>query len=69
MEMLLNAFLAPLGETYFQKALIGGSIVAIVSAFIVSLKQSWAKIVVRVAGSWVAAMGMLMFGWMFRGQG
>jgi len=25
--------------------------------------------VVRVAGSWVAAMGMLMFGWLMRGQG
>ncbi|HEY5672186.1 MAG TPA: iron chelate uptake ABC transporter family permease subunit [Malonomonas sp.] len=34
METLLNAFLAPLGETYFQKALIGGSIVAIVSAVV-----------------------------------
>jgi hydrogenase/urease accessory protein HupE len=44
-------------------------IVAIVSAFIVSLKKPWAKIVVRVAGSWVAAMGMLMFGWLMRGQG
>jgi len=44
-------------------------IVAIVSAFVVSLKLPWTRIVVRVAGSWVAAMGMLMFGWMFRGQG
>ncbi|MCK4839301.1 MAG: HupE/UreJ family protein [Desulfobulbaceae bacterium] len=44
-------------------------IVAIVSAFIVSLKQHWARIVVRVAGSWVAAIGMLMFGWMMRSQG
>ena len=44
-------------------------IVAIVAAFIVSLKQPWTRIVVRVAGSWVAASGMLMFGWMFRGQG
>ena len=44
-------------------------IVAIVSAFIVSLKKPWTKIVVRVAGSWVAAMGMLMFGWLMRGQG
>jgi hydrogenase/urease accessory protein HupE len=44
-------------------------IVAIVSAFIVSLKQPWARIVVRVAGSWVAAIGILMFGWMMRGQG
>ncbi len=35
MDFLLNAFLAPpLQETYFQKALIGGSIVAIVSAVV-----------------------------------
>jgi hydrogenase/urease accessory protein HupE len=44
-------------------------ILAIVSAFIVSLKKPWARIVVRVAGSWVAAIGMLMFGWLMRGQG
>jgi urease accessory protein len=44
-------------------------IVAIVSAFIVSLKKPWTRIVVRVAGSWVAAIGMLMFGWIFRGTG
>ena len=44
-------------------------IIAIVSAFIVSLKQPWTRIVVRVAGSWVAAIGMLMFGWLMRGQG
>ena len=44
-------------------------IVAIVSAFIVTLKKPWTKIVVRVAGSWVAAIGMLMFGWLMRGQG
>lgn len=39
---------------------------ALISAFVISLKQSWTRIVVRVAGSWVAAIGMLMFGWMFR---
>ena len=44
-------------------------IAAIVAAFIVSLKQPWTRIVVRVAGSWVAASGMLMFGWLFRSQG
>jgi hydrogenase/urease accessory protein HupE len=44
-------------------------IVAIVSAFIVTLKKPWTRIVVRVAGSWVAAIGMLMFGWLMRGQG
>lgn|GEM_PF-216001 len=44
-------------------------IVGLVSAFVVSLKPAWARIVVRVAGSWVAAIGMLMFGWAMRGQG
>lgn len=44
-------------------------LVALFSALVVSLKKPWTKIVVRVAGSWVAAIGMLMFGWMIRGQG
>jgi len=44
-------------------------IIAIVSAFIVSLEKPWTRIVVRVVGSWVAAIGMLMFGWLMRGQG
>ena len=43
-------------------------LVALVSAFVVSLKPSWTRIVVRVTGSWVAAMGLLMIGWFFRGQ-
>lgn len=43
-------------------------IVAIVAAFVISLKPPWTRIVVRVAGSWVAAMGLLMIGWFFRGQ-
>ena len=30
-ELLYNALIAPLGEMYFQKALIGGSVVAVVS--------------------------------------
>lgn len=44
-------------------------LVALVSAFVVSLKQPSMRIVVRVAGSWVAAIGMLMFGWLISGQG
>jgi len=41
----------------------------IVSAFVVSLRAAWTRIAVRVAGSWVAAIGILMFGWMARGAG
>ena len=44
-------------------------LVAMVSAFVVSLKPPWTRVAVRVAGSWVAAMGLLMIGWFFRGQG
>jgi len=44
-------------------------LLAIVSAFVLSLKPPWTRIVVRVAGSWVAAMGLLMIGWFFRSQG
>jgi len=39
----------------------------LVSAFVVSMHAAWARIAVRVTGSWVAAVGMLMFGWMMRG--
>jgi len=43
-------------------------LVALMSAFVVSLERPWTRIVVRVMGSWVAASGMLMIGWYFRGQ-
>ncbi len=39
----------------------------LISAAVVSLRPPWTRIVVRVAGSWVAAVGMLMFGWLVRG--
>ena len=39
------------------------------SALIVSLKAAWTRIAIRVAGSWIAAVGMLMLGWMVRGSG
>ena len=35
-------------------------------AAVVSLQAGWARIAVRVAGSWVAAVGILMFGWMLQ---
>lgn len=41
-------------------------IVALASAFVVTLRRQWARIAVRVAGSWVAATGLLMLGWAFR---
>ena len=44
------------------------AIVALLAAFVVSLKRPWSRIVVRVMGSWMAASGVLMVGWFFRGQ-
>ncbi len=42
-------------------------LVAIVSAFVVSLRTAWTRVAVRVAGSWITASGILMLGWAFRG--
>jgi hydrogenase/urease accessory protein HupE len=41
-------------------------ILALVAAFVVSLRASWTRIAVRVAGSWIAASGLLMLGWASR---
>ncbi len=38
----------------------------LMSAAAVSLAQGWTRIAVRVAGSWIAAIGILMLGWLFR---
>ena len=38
-------------------------LVALVAALVLSLKPPWTRIVLRVAGSWVTAMGILMLGW------
>ena len=43
-------------------------LVALASAFVVSLRAAWTRIAVRVAGSWVAAIGLLMLGWNLRGS-
>ena len=41
-------------------------LVALVAAGVVSLHRQWTRIVVRVAGSWIAAMGLLLLGWALR---
>ena len=43
-------------------------LVTLLSAFVVSLERSWSRIAVRVMGSWVAACGILMIAFYFRGQ-
>jgi urease accessory protein len=41
-------------------------LIALAAAFVVKLRAQWAKIAVRVAGSWIAASGLLMLGWAVR---
>ncbi|HEY7574393.1 MAG TPA: HupE/UreJ family protein [Thermoanaerobaculia bacterium] len=42
-------------------------VVALLAGNVVSLSVHWARVAVRVAGSWIAAIGLLMLGWTFRG--
>jgi hydrogenase/urease accessory protein HupE len=41
-------------------------LIALAAALVVRLKAHWARIAVRVAGSWIAASGLLMLGWAVR---
>jgi hydrogenase/urease accessory protein HupE len=41
-------------------------VVALLAAFVVWLKPAWTRIAVRVAGSWIAAIGLLLLGWGLR---
>jgi urease accessory protein len=41
-------------------------LVALAASFVVSMRHPWARITVRVAGSWIAASGLLMLGWAAR---
>ena len=36
------------------------------AALVVALRAPWTRIAVRVAGSWIAAIGLLLLGWSFR---
>jgi hypothetical protein len=38
-------------------------LVTLAAAFVVRLRWQWTRIAVRVAGSWIAASGLLMLGW------
>jgi urease accessory protein len=38
-------------------------VVALFASLVVPLRQQWARVAVRVAGSWIAASGVLMLGW------
>ena len=62
-----GATMAPAGVSGLA---LGGAVsaifflAAILSAEVTALPTGWPRIVVRVAGSWIAATGLLMFGWL-----
>ncbi len=41
-------------------------LVALAGALVISLRAAWTRIAVRVAGSWIAAIGLLLLGWSLR---
>jgi hydrogenase/urease accessory protein HupE len=43
------------------------AITGLVAAFATSLRAAWARLAVRIAGSWIAAVGLLMLAWAARG--
>ena len=68
---LNGASIAAAGREAGGLAGIAGAIfllVALVSALVVSLKRPWTRIAVRVAGSWIAAIGLLLLGWTLSGR-
>jgi hydrogenase/urease accessory protein HupE len=42
------------------------ALVALAASLVVPLRAAWARVAVRVAGSWIAAIGLLLLGWAFR---
>ena len=43
-------------------------VAALVAALVVALRRPWTRIAVRVAGSWIAASGLLLLGWTLSGR-
>jgi hydrogenase/urease accessory protein HupE len=44
-------------------------LVALAASFVVPLRAAWARVVMRVAGSWIVAVGLLLLGWSLRQEG
>jgi hypothetical protein len=47
----------------FGSGVAGFILIALLSTGVVSLRRPWTRIAVRVAGSWIAAIGLLLVGW------
>jgi hypothetical protein len=42
------------------------TLVALAGSLVVPLRATWSRVAVRVAGSWIAAIGLLLVGWGLR---
>lgn len=42
------------------------ALVALAAAMVVAIRAPWGRIAVRVAGSWIVAIGLLLLGWALR---
>lgn len=43
------------------------AVVALAAAMVVAIRVPWGRVAVRVAGSWIVAVGLLLLGWTLRG--
>jgi urease accessory protein len=67
-----GATMAPDGADWLSLAGVTTMVFILVTlqtALVVSLRAYWARIAVRVAGSWIVAIGLLTLGWLVRGHG
>lgn len=62
---LVTAHASPLGAAGVTAALF--VVVSLLAGQVASIRASWARIAVQVAGSWIAAIGLFMLGWAVRG--
>ena len=67
-----GATMAPEAPNWLNLAGVTTMVVILMTwlaALVVSLRADWARIAVRVAGSWIGAVGLLALGWLVRGEG
>lgn len=69
---LNGAAIAAAGREVIGLAGIAGAVFVLVALFaapVARLEVRWARIALRVAGSWIAAIGLLYLGWILSGRG
>ena len=69
--LLNGSALAAMGaapSALFGIVLTVAVIALLTAAAVVPVRALWARVAVRVAGSWVVAVGMLMLGWLAQGM-